>query len=29
LSERGALNPWETGIFTYQRGGVIEAHDVE
>jgi len=27
LAERGASHPWEAGLFTFHRGGVIEAHN--
>lgn len=29
LVKRGALHPWEAGVFTYRRGGIVEAHSFE
>ena len=26
LAKRGALNPWDAGMFTYHRGGTVEEH---
>jgi hypothetical protein len=29
LAKRGTLHPWEAGMLTYHRGGIVEAHAFE